>query len=54
MIRKFVNLLEHDGDELWRHYCKIRAANNQKDFWDAIKAIVSIIDRAINRFSNTT
>jgi hypothetical protein len=51
MIRKFIILLERDGEEIWRHYCKIRRAKNQKEFFDALKGIAKIVDNTIKRFS---
>lgn len=45
MIRKFVDRLEEEyGTLIWRHYCKLKYARTQKDFWDAIKALAKIID----------
>ena len=54
MIRRFINLLEGDGDELWRHFCKIRNAKNKKEFFDGLKGIAKIVDDIIERFSITT
>jgi hypothetical protein len=48
MIRKFVCLLEKQGDELWRHYCKVRNARNKKDFFDGLKGIANILDKILN------
>lgn len=48
MIRKYVERLEREyGDLIWRHFCKIRYARNQKDFWDGCKGLAKIIDAII-------
>ena len=44
MIRKLIDKLEKQGDEIWRHFCKIRSAKNKKDFFDGLKGIAKIID----------
>ncbi len=45
MIRSFIYKLEEDADELWRHFCKLRRAKNQKEMLDALKGIAKIVDK---------
>ena len=37
--------LEQDGEELWRHFCKLRKARNAREMFDALKGIARIVDK---------